>query len=555
MTLANLGLHGRNPDVLTCIANLSNDEVFTPPEFANRMLDTLEAAWAEDNAGASIWSNPGVRFLDPFTKSGVFLREITKRLTEGLASAVPDLGERVDHILTRQVFGIGVTQLTALLARRSIYCSKWANGERSIARSFKTDSGNIWFERVEHEWVDRKRERRIDPVSAREMLVEVKGTGKCRWCPATEQAYGRGMDLETYAYALIHTDNPRKLTNDMFGADMQFDVVVGNPPYQLKEDNSGEGNSASPIYQKFVLAAQALEPRYVLMVTPTRWIAGGKGLDDYRAAMLSDRRLSHLVDYADPSEVFPGVNIRGGVSYFLWDRMHNGLCQVTTIKGGEKVTAERWLDEFDVFVKDIRAVGILRKVMERKEDSLGEMVSARNPFGLGTNFYRVRDKAARDDLTIYYIKNRKRAVGFVSPEEVTKNRPAIKSWKVLAPYGGTDGSATPDSVLTRPIVAPPQSVCTDSFLFIPVESEEAAKSLTSYYSTRFFRFLVSLRKITQHAGRDTYSWVPKQDWNKVWTDSELNEKYGFSEEEVAYIDSVIRPMDLLSGAEDGSTDE
>src|SRR5688572_1395984 len=150
---AGFALRGRNPDVLSCIANLSNDEVFTPPEFANRMLDTLTEAWASDNGGANLWADKTVRFLDPCTKSGVFLREITRRLNEGLADAIPDLQERVDHILTKQVLGIGITNLTSLIARRSVYCSKLARGKHSIAKSFTSDDGNIWFKRLEHTWV------------------------------------------------------------------------------------------------------------------------------------------------------------------------------------------------------------------------------------------------------------------------------------------------------------------------------------------------------------------------------------------------------------------
>ena len=153
---ASFTLRGRNPDVLTCIANLSNDEVFTPPEFANRILDTLAKAWAGNNGGANIWADPNVRFLDPVTKTGVLLREITSRLTAGLEARIPDLEARVDHILTKQVFGIGITYLTSLLARRTVYCSKYANGEHSIARSFLSDTGNIWFERTEHSWANGK---------------------------------------------------------------------------------------------------------------------------------------------------------------------------------------------------------------------------------------------------------------------------------------------------------------------------------------------------------------------------------------------------------------
>src|SRR5690348_9039048 len=180
---ASFTLRGRNPDVLTCIANLSNDEVFTPHEFANRMLDTLAEAWAAANGGADIWADKTVRFLDPCTKSGVFLREITSRLTNGLAGAIPNLDERVNHILTKQVFGIATTQLTSLLARRSLYCSKHANGQHSIARGFKSEAGNIWFERTEHTWAD----------------------GRCTYCGASQNALDRGEGLETHAYAFIHT--------------------------------------------------------------------------------------------------------------------------------------------------------------------------------------------------------------------------------------------------------------------------------------------------------------------------------------------------------------
>nr|WP_228040438.1 Eco57I restriction-modification methylase domain-containing protein [Nodosilinea sp. LEGE 07088] len=219
-------LRGRNPDVLTCIANLSNDEVFTPPEFANRMLDTVAEAWAENNGGANLWADKTVAFLDPFTKSGVFLREITSRLTKGLEAEIPSLEERVDHILTKQVFGIGITHLTSLLARRSVYCSKHANGEHSIAKSLASDEGNIWFQRTEHTW----------------------NRGKCVYCRASQETLDRSEGLETYAYAFIHTDDINARVADIFGDDMQFDVIIGNPPYQLA---SNGGTRDVPIgYQR-----------------------------------------------------------------------------------------------------------------------------------------------------------------------------------------------------------------------------------------------------------------------------------------------------------------
>jgi site-specific DNA-methyltransferase (adenine-specific) len=342
---AGFRLRGRNPDVLTCIANLSNDEVFTPPEFANRMLDTVAEAWAADHGGANLWANPDVRFLDPFTKSGVFLREITKRLTDALKDAIPDLQQRVDHILTKQVFGIAITQLTALLARRSLYCSKRANGEHSIAKSFASGSGNVWFERMEHVW----------------------DGDKCRFCGASKKTLDRGEDAETHAYAFIHTDNIKARIAELFGGDMQFDVIIGNPPYQLASDG---GTRDVPIYNKFVEQAKNLEPRYLSMVIPSRWMASGLGLAEFRQTMLADRNIRTLVDFERMSDVFPGVDFEGGICFFLRDRDNQGACLVTSVSGDESVgPTERNLGEHDVFVRDSRAIKILDKVLSRGKNS------------------------------------------------------------------------------------------------------------------------------------------------------------------------------------------
>jgi hypothetical protein len=364
-------LRGRNPDVLTCIANLSNDEVFTPPEVANRMLDTLAEAWAASHGGANLWTDKTVKFLDPCTKSGVFLREITSRLTKGLADEMPDLNERVSHILTKQVFGIGITHLTSLLARRSVYCSKHAKGEHSIAKSgFASDSGNIWFERTEHMWVN----------------------GKCTYCGASQQTLDRGEGLETHAYAFIHTSDIKTRIAELFGGDMQFDVIIGNPPYQLND--GGYGTSAAPIYQKFVEQAKALEPRYLSMIIPSRWFAGGKGLDDFRKTMLADTQVRSIEDFLSASDVFPGVGLKGGVCYFLWDRDHPGLCSVSThFKDWPVSTATRPLVEkgADVFIRFNEGLSILKKVVAvetGKTDSLAlpdgkrfdALVSSRKPF-------------------------------------------------------------------------------------------------------------------------------------------------------------------------------
>ena len=519
-------LRSRNPDVLTCIANLSNDEVFTPPELANSMLDMLAEAWAADHEGASLWADKTVRFLDPFTKSGVFLREISRRLTLGLAQEIPDLQERVNHILTQQVFGIGITRVTSLLARRSVYCSKHANGEHSVARSFDNDSGNIWFERTEHTWA----------------------AGKCTFCGASQAALDRGKAMETHAYAFIHTDNIKTRITELFGAPMQFDVIIGNPPYQLGSDG---GTRDVPIYQNFVEQAKTLEPRYLSMVIPSRWMAAGLGLSEFREVMLGDRRMRVLVDYPAASDVFPGVEVKAGVCYFLWDATHDDDCTVTTMRGGDVVgPTKRNLGEYDVFVRDARAMSILRKVVKQGEPSINSILARDKEFGWTSNFdgFHVTHRAG--DLPLYYIRKMKRGVGYIARASVTKSAHLIDRWKVLVPQAFNGGDSMPHQILGKSLIAPSLSVCTQSFLFFSVDCEEEAKSLQSYYTTRLFRFLVSLRKITQHATHSTYKWVPVQDWNRTWTDDALYEKYGITKEERAYIESQVREMILASSADD-----
>ena len=252
-----------NPDVLNCLANLSNDEVFTPPELANKMLDLLPQ---------ELFQNPNTTFLDPFTKSGVFLREIVKRLDKGLEKLIPDRQERIDHILQKQVFGIAITELTSLLARRSVYCSKDASSKYSISK-FPTASGNILYKNIKHTWVN----------------------GKCKYCGASQAVYDRGSEAEQYAYMFIHTDNPKQ-----FFPNMKFDVIVGNPPYQL--DTGGAGRQAKPLYNLFVEQAKKLKPQYIVMIMPSRWFAGGMGRDDFRKEMMSDNCISHLVDYTNDKD-------------------------------------------------------------------------------------------------------------------------------------------------------------------------------------------------------------------------------------------------------------
>ena len=548
MTLAPFTLRGHNPDVLTCIANLSNDEVFTPPEFANQMLDTLAAAWADANDGADIWTNPDVTFLDPFTKSGVFLREITRRLTDGLILTFPDLAQRVDHILTRQVFGIGITQLTALLARRSVYCSKFANGPHSIARSFTTEDGNIWFDRTDHAWGGGKREFRVDPLTREEIAVYTNR--KCTYCGASEGSYARGDDLETHAYAFIHTDDIRARIAELFGDNMQFDVIIGNPPYQLSD--GGYGTSAAPIYQMFVEKALGLDPRFAVFVTPSRWFAGGKGLDVYRKKMLSDHRMHDIVDYPKLYEAFPGVKIRGGVSYFLWDREHDGPCTIQTMWDGQPVgeKATRFLDAYDVLVRRNEAVPILEKVRAKREPTLDTRVSTGKPFGLRTFFHgKPTASGLKDPIQLFGS----RKITWVARSEVPLSDGWIDQWKVLMTAVQGTSAAVETKFLSKPIIAGPGTACTETYLVAGrFDAEEQATRYAAYLRTRFVRFLVSLRKSTQHATRDVYAFVPDVPLDRDWTDAFLYERYGLTDDEIAFIESQVAAHDDTLFDEDGA---
>lgn len=522
-TQSSFVLRGRNPDILTCIANLSNDEVFTPPEIANQMLETLADAWASNNRGANIWADRTITFLDPCTKSGVFLRGITARLIEGLKDEIPDLQERVNHILTQQVFGIGVTQITSLLARRSVYCSKFANGDHSIASSFEDEAGNIWFDRTEHTWDDHK----------------------CKYCGANQRDYDRGPELETHAYVLIHTDNPRQRLAELFGGDMQFDVVIGNPPYQLGQSGGGAvGGFAMPIYQEFVRAAKALDPRIVIMITPSRWFAGGRGLDDYRSEMLTDKRVRTIVDFPAASDVFPGVEIKGGVSYFVWDAAWDGECAIRTFSDGLFGTEMvRALDEWDVLIRKNEAVSILRRVNRVQlgdgERNMSSHVSPIQPFSLRTNFRGSETKARMKHPVLLYQNG---GTAFIDRAEIPRNDAWIDQWKVL--LSGASGSGNDSQVLSRPIVAAPGSACTETYLVIGrFDSEVEAQNLASYLRTRFVRFLVSLRKNTQHIYNDRFKFVPDLPMDREWTDKDLYKKYRLTKDEIAFVESMVRTMD------------
>ncbi len=539
-----LSFHGRNPDVLNSIANLSNDEVFTPPEFANRVLDTLEKAWSDGNNGENLWANPDLRFLDPFTKSGVFLREIASRLIKGLEPSIPHLQTRVDHILTKQIFGVATTNLTSLVARRSLYCSKKANGKHSITKKLKDEAGNIWFQPMSHTW---------KKGTIRELTMDTSGNeveryvdGNCKYCGASKRDYEREEGLELHAYGLIHNDDPRKWIREVFGLDMQFDVIIGNPPYQLN-DGGGEGSGASPLYQKFVSAAKKLDPAFLAMVIPARWYTGGKGLDQFRKEMLEDRTLSELHDFPETDMVFPGVNIRGGICYFLLDRSHSGLPLITNHSSKSEPISERRplaLEGSDLVARYNKGISILEKVANKTTATYSSRVLSRNPFGITSNFAKFsKDRANKDDL-ILYRSRRSRGddkIVYISDTHVAQNRQLIATTRLIVSKASPGGDEFPHAVLSEPIISQPGSVSTETYLVVDVLDDLAtAENLKDYMRTRFFRFMLAMVKSTQNISKGSFQLVPVMPLDRKWDDDSLAEHFGLDESERLFVSEIVR---------------
>ena len=506
------------PDVLDTIANLSNDEVFTAPGLANKMLDLLPI---------EVWSNPDLKFLDPCCKTGVFLREITKRLMVGLAKKIPNVHARREHILRHQIYGIAITQLTALMSRRTLYCASDATRLPNpkfpencfSAVVFDKPEGNIAFPMND------------DAPFSQHSFAK----GKCSRCGASEGTLtsANREGRESYAYPFIHMD-----IQEIFG-NMQFDVIIGNPPYQISDGSGGNGSSAVPVYQTFIQTAKKLNPRFMSMIIPARWYAGGKGLDDFRQEMLQDNHISEIRDVPIASDCFPGVEIKGGVCYFLRTRESHEKCRITTMRNGQaSSTAVRRLNEFDVLIRHNEAVSILEKVKNKTEKFMDEVVSSSKPFGFRSNFQDFSQNSSPNSVKIYA----RGIVGWVDRNLIKVNQELIEPSKVIISKAYGAGESFPHQIIGSPIIADSGSVCTETYLVLHCGSQDECINIEKYIRSRFFRFMLHLRKPTQNISKSCFSFVPVMSTSEVWNDKKLYAYFGIDSKEIAFIDSMIREM-------------
>ena len=513
-----------NPDVLSCIANLSNDEVFTPPEVANAMLDMLPQ---------ELFSDPDAKFLDPACKSGVFLREIAKRLLIGLEGQIPDLQERVDHIFHNQLYGIAITELTSLLARRSLYCSKYPNSVYSVSR-FDDAEGNIRFKNTPHRWKD----------------------GRCEFCGASETQFGiqKRDGLETHAYEFIHTIKPEEIFN------MKFDVIIGNPPYQLATGGGTEekksATQARPIYHKFIEQAKKLSPRYLCMIVPARWYSGGMGLNQFRSDMLNDKHITKLVDYINSKDCFQGVDIAGGVCYFLWERDNiQNDCLITNISGDSVSTSTRPLNEFEtLFIRSNEAIRIIKMVQQKATRFMSEIVSPIDTFGIPSKEKGHKEYHNGDIKLLHTQGYNDQSISYISLNKVKKNYHLIDKYKVkisiMVPQGGEVGIKPENGYrsISTPQILPPGQV--DSFSYLNIgffDTEMEAKNLVSFISTKFARYLLRATYSSVHVSKDNFIFVPLMDFHETWNDQKLYEYFELSDDDIDLIERTMRPMDSNGG--------
>lgn len=522
-------------DVLDTIANISNDEVFTPPKLANDMLDLLPK---------EIWSNPDATFLDPCCKTGVFLREIAKRLNRGLEEIIPDKDERIKHILSKQIYGIATTKLCFLMTKRTLYGTKFANGQYSFAEGCfdgrdNPDDGNIVFdETLDHDW---------------------NKDGKCRFCGISKKVLEeRGSD-EKYCYWFIHKkqNEIEEYFRRKFGI-MRIDVMVGNPPYQVS-DGGGTGDSAKPIYNLFADNCFSLKPCFVSIIMPSRFMKGGKGLDDFRQKMMRKTSIKKLVDFEECKQVFASNTVDGGICYFLYDEKYNGECEfVHVCKDGFVNESKRFLENgiTDKIIRDSRQIEIISKAKVGLRFS--DLVSARNPYGFCADFFNNEDhyKIKKENfefensVKIYGVKGNKggakRTFCYIDKNDIIKNKENSLKFKIFF----SKAYMTTSVEFPEPILANPKEICTETFLEIGCfENKEERDNCYKYMRTSFFKSLLFFNRSSLNISTDSFALIPRQNFTKTsdidWSlsikeiDEQLFEKYKLTGGEISFIKKMI----------------
>lgn len=479
-------------------------EVFTAEREVKAMLDLVS------NEAMRIAS----RFLEPACGNGNFLVEILDRklsTIKGESISKRSEYERITFLAVSTLYGIDILHDNVRACRERLF----QTFDNHYTRLFGSHSSNCYRNSIRY---------------VIENNIIHGNTLKTESIFFSEWVLGkREKGSEAYAYNFIHPHEHKGLNS------MQFDVIIGNPPYQLSDE--GHGKSAMPIYHKFVRQAKALNPRYLIMIIPSRWFAGGKGLDEFRKEMLNDSRMKTLVDFLDARDCFPNVDIAGGVCYFLWDREHLGACEITHRHKDIMTTSVRQLNEFEIFVRSAEAAQIIKKIQKIHEPDMSTQVSGRNPFGLSTR----ERPSGNGTLTLLCSEGE----GKIEEERVISGKKYIGQWKVITSNASYDHGGLPDKegkrrVLSRVEVLPPSFVCTDSYIIVGSFPDKIqAKNLAEYIKTKFVRFLISQRQASQHITKGRFAFVPQQDHTQKWTDEKLYKKYSLSNEEIEFIESLF----------------
>ena len=546
-----------NFDILETITNVGNDEVFTPRKTCDMILDSLPE---------EVWHNPDYKWLNPATKNGIFEREIAIRLDNGLKDIIPDMEQRRKHILQNMIYAIGQTRFTANVARRTVYYCSQANRK---CDGIKANDGHYvnGYAIGNGTWFDDE-EGNIKTPNTNHTFLGKKEKAKCKYCGISEtSSYNDANQRERYAYEFIHFDGDElleHLQNRFFGGNrkMKFDIIIGNPPYQLSD--GGAQASARPIYQLFVQQAISLKPKYISMIMPSRWMVGGKGLDEFRASFISDKHIKVLNDFMDSKVCFPSNDIKGGVCFFLWNKDYNEKCSVITHSSNGDRKSNRFLKEngCDIYIRDEILISIMNKVKALRERTFDSMVSASKPYGFRAETMlspkkfglpEFSDKKIPGGYEIFGLGEKMKRTWKYLPINypIPKKSPCLDKYKVF--IAEAYGCGAIGEVPSTPVLSTPGQLCTETFLEIgPFETEIEAANAIQYIKTKFFRTLVGIQKQTQHTTQKVYRFVPIQNfteksdikWNVsvALIDKQLFKKYRLLQEEIEFIEKNIQEM-------------